>query len=984
MKNLTFTILGLIFLLGVFQVKSQNKFASLEENRAFKQKLINEEQLGYNNQVLPQNISKQKSLLAVNDYGDTPDLNWAGQFGGSANDYGRDIVSDDDGNVYITGSFSGEITVASNTLTCIGIRDAIIAMFDNAGNLVWLTQLSSSENESVDAYGICLDDSHNIYVTGYYTGNVTFGTINLTDNAEMNLFYTKLNSSGDVLMAKNHGYADETEIGLKIDADDSGNIYVLGSTDTYTSWRHATIILKFNQSGILLWEQKHDESFNDIVVYNSNIYFAALFEGTNDGIIDDDITLELLQGGYGDAFIAKAELNGDFLWASLAGRTGWFSGNSYGEFLAVDENENIYMAGFFRSDVVFGNDTLYTDYPSNGFIAKCSSSGDFLWARLIATLSSDDVCTDISGNSYVAHSNQITKFDTAGIEQWTEEIDYYLIAITISPSDKLLTTGNLDGLIFLSQLDNTANEEWFVQFEGNSASSYVIGMVTDNTGKVYTYGCTSNTIDYFGEEVTKGIFICKQNGSGEVIWLKQFAEVQMPFGSQGNYLNIDTLTSHIYITGELYDELIIPGEIRLTPAEDGRVFILKYDLDGNYIWHVQEDFKGDEPSVVPDQSGNVILSGTFNNIITIGNTELESAGGRDGFVAKYDENGNFQWAMRAGGESIEYMAITAIDQNDNIYLSGEFISENVTVDDTEITLAEGDGNIIFSKIGTDGDVLWVKSFAASHHEWHDGLCWPTGIKTDAEGNIFIKGSHADSVYFDDILLTSPYYRYSKFITKINPLGNVIWAKSLNQRGGSYWFDYNQFDIDSEGNVYFGMQAKDTMNFGDDFQYIPSGAYDLFVAKYTTNGDLDWVKAMQGNETSNNWISSVAVYDTLNVFVGGFLGNYLSIDDEELTSTNRHGFVTMFGDDISGVKEVYNRNNKQFDIYPNPSNGLVTFNSNFKLNNKIEILNVTGQIVHTVNITSKNQQIDLRNLSNGLYFIKVSNDKYFKTEKLIIE
>jgi hypothetical protein len=659
------------------------------------------------------------------------------------------------------------------------------------------------------------------------------------------------------------------------------------------------------------------------------------------------------------------------------------SGDSREPFICIDDNENIYVTGFFRYDIILGNDTLFDDYSA--FIAKCNSNGEFFGAKLIESgYYPKDICVDANGNSYVVYSNLLAQFNTSGEEQWVKELNNFPYGVSINASDKLVTTGSIDGLIFVSQLDNNANEEWLVQFEGNAASGYVIGMVTDNTGKVYTYGCTSNTIDYFGEEVNKGIFICKQNGSGEVIWLKQFAEVQMPCGSQGNYLNIDTLTSHIYITGELYDELIIPGEITLTPAEDGSVFILKYDLDGNYVWSLLEDFPGEEPSVVPDNSGNIILSGVFYGIITIGNTVLESAGGRDGFVAKYDENGNFLWAIRAGGESTEYMAITAIDQNDNIYLSGEFISENVTVDDTEITLAEGDGNIIFAKIGTDGDVLWVKSFAASHHEWHDGLCWPTGIKTDPEGNIFIKGSHADSVYFDDILLTSPYYWYSKFITKINPLGNVIWAKSLNQHGWGYWYDYNQFDIDSEGNVYFGMQARDTMDFGDDFQYIPSGACDLFVAKYTTNGDLNWVKAMQGNESSYNWISSVAVYDTLNVFVGGSLGNYLSIDDEELTSTNRHGFVTMFGDDISGVKEVYNRNNKQFDIYPNPSNGLVTFTSNFKLNNKIEILNVTGQIVHTVNITSKKQQIDLRNLSNGLYFIKVSSDKYFKTEKLIIE
>ena len=168
---------------------------------------------------------------------------------------------------------------------------------------------------------------------------------------------------------------------------------------------------------------------------------------------------------------------------------------------------------------------------------------------------------------------------------------------------------------------------WIGQFGSSvvdTSYGYVIGMVADNSANVYTYGYSSHTTNYFGEEVNKGIFICKQNGSGNVIWLKQFADIQMGYGSQGNFINIDKLTSHIYITGELDDELIIPGETTLTPAEGGSIFILKYDLNGNYVWHVQEDFSGEEPSVVPDNSGNVILSGVFWDEITIGTTGLIS------------------------------------------------------------------------------------------------------------------------------------------------------------------------------------------------------------------------------------------------------------------------------------------------------------------------------------------------------------------------
>ncbi|GAI03281.1 unnamed protein product, partial [marine sediment metagenome] len=231
---------------------------------------------------------------------------------------------------------------------------------------------------------------------------------------------------------------------------------------------------------------------------------------------------------------------------------------------------------------------------------------------------------------------------------------------------------------------------------------------SDNSGNIYTYSYVSNKAEFLDEMIDEGIFICKQTGNGNLVWLKQFPYSQnMDYGSQGNYINIDDNTGHIYITGALEDQLIIPGETTLVPGDEGSIFVLKYDLDGNYVWSIQEDFAGKELSVVPDYSGNIVLSGIFRDIITIGTTGLTSDGEQDGFVAKYDAGGNFLWAIRAGGELIEYMAITSTDSSNNIYLSGEFISENVTVDDTEITMEEGDGNIIFAKLDSDGNVQWV-------------------------------------------------------------------------------------------------------------------------------------------------------------------------------------------------------------------------------------------------------------------------------------
>ena len=597
------------------------------------------------------------------------------------------------------------------------------------------------------------------------------------------------------------------------------------------------------------------------------------------------------------------------------------------------------------------------------------------------------ICTDDSNNSYVTYSNNFTKYDTNGNKLFWQPLEDTPIDISMTTSNKIVTVGSNDGLIYLSQYDTTITEEWSTHFGGDAGTAQILGMVSDDEGNVYTYGNTTNRINYLGETFDKGIFICKQEPKGDLVWSHQFPEVNITDGTLGDYISIDTTNNRLYITGNFSTDLNINETTTLTPSEYGSVFVLKYDLDGSYIWSIQEDFKGDEPSVIHDYNENVILSGTFKDeTINIGNTQLTNSGGDDGFLAKYDSDGNFSWAIKAGGESTEYSTFASVDENNNIYLTGEFISENISIGETDFTLAEGEGNIVLAKLDNNGNVLWHKTFGTSEAEtWNDYTCWPTGIITSTEGYSYIKGWHGDSVYFDDNLLRNSYSLFSFFVSKTDPTGDIIWIKSIEKHGGG--FDYNQFDIDRKGSIYLGVSSTDTLGFGEDFVHNPSGKCDLLVAKYLNDGTLDWVKSFASNDEGKNRISSVAVYDTSNIFVSGYYERYLSIEDQILTTNNKHGFVAMFGDEINqttGVKDIYNRNNGQLSFYPNPSSGILYLNTQDNFKGVVEILNLSGQIVHSEHIESNNQAINLNNLLPGVYFVRVKNNRNYTTEKLIIE
>jgi hypothetical protein len=502
---------------------------------------------------------------------------------------------------------------------------------------------------------------------------------------------------------------------------------------------------------------------------------------------------------------------------------------------------------------------------------------------------------------------------------------------------------------------------------------------------LYVYGYASNTLDYFGHPVNKGLFLAKQNSTGEVIWLRQFPDI---FGENdlGSYIVTDTLTENVYIAGNFFEPLVIPGGITLTPEEDGSLFIIKFNFNGDNQWAVQEDFISPRHfCLAPDYSGNILLSGTFSDNISIGNTSLTSAGSLDVFISKYNSQGNFQWARRAGGEEIEYVGLISTDASDNIYLTGEFISENITVHNSTITLNEGDGNILFAKLDANGNVLWVTSKANSSMPFMEYYCWPTSIQTLPDGNTYMKGWHGDSTYFDNILLRSPYgLGISYFIAKFDPDGNTIWAKSVDQH--KYGFDYNQMDLDQMGNVYWGAQIRDTIHFGNDFTYIPNGSCDLFVAKYLSDGELDWIKTMESETTC--WLNSIAVCDEESIYVGGQFYKYLNFNNTALTSLNQHGFVALIGETV-GVNEYNNGIDKGlFDLYPNPSSDKTTIashNSNIS-NIYIEMMDITGKKVFEKHVHHFQQfiEIDLATISNGVYLVKVIANNQIEVKKLIID
>ena len=133
-----------------------------------------------------------------------PVYKWSKSFGGSYFDIARAVATDNSGNAYTTGGFSGTVDFDPGTsvfnLTSGGTsdKDIFISKFDSIGNFIWAKSIGSTDFD--EGYSIVIDSIKNIYVTGYFRHIVDFdpgpGTYtlqaSLSGNSNDNAFILEL------------------------------------------------------------------------------------------------------------------------------------------------------------------------------------------------------------------------------------------------------------------------------------------------------------------------------------------------------------------------------------------------------------------------------------------------------------------------------------------------------------------------------------------------------------------------------------------------------------------------------------------------------------------------------------------------------------------------------------------------------------------------------------------------------------------------
>lgn len=351
---------------------------------------------------------------------------------------------DSEGNMYHVYRFSGTVDFdpgsGTSQITATGTNGLALVKYDADGNFIWAKEVGGYQILNSNYYGFDIDtDTDDIYITGGYSGTFDFdpgaGTTNATSGGSDDIFVSKFNSDGEFVWVK-------TMVG-------SGSV--------------------------------QDTGFN-VLVGENHIYISG-FARSNPFDIDPGAgTTELERFGHLDAYIAKFEFDGDFVWGLSMGS------ETFGDlptYQYLDENENIYTAGAYREAMNVGDagagDIILPDTGTNysAYITKHNSSGELQWAKSFHSASANEyaqaVDADDNGNLYIA-------------------IEFYGV-VDLDPgagTEEYTPVGTND--LAIVKLDSDGDFVWAKQLSGSGAE--LVRSLSIENDKLYVSGSFPSTVDF--------------------------------------------------------------------------------------------------------------------------------------------------------------------------------------------------------------------------------------------------------------------------------------------------------------------------------------------------------------------------------------------------------------------------------------------------------------------------------------------------------
>lgn len=346
------------------------------------------------------------------------DTAWVRTYNGPGNDWDLPfgIALDDSNNVYVTGYSIGSGTG----------YDYVTLKYYSNGNLAWLRRYNSPGNGDDEATALAVDGHGNAYVAG------------LSNHGLLTIRYYP---NGDTAWLR----ACPGQWVRSCKLDGLGNVYIVGLSWGGSQAEEDYTTIKYDTSGNQIWVRTYNGGLfskdqpNDMTIDGSGNICVTGSSGRN------QIDINYLT--------IKYNPTGDTAWIRSYSRPGsTYDGASR---IATDNFDNIYVTGYTT-----GTDTLL-DYTT----IKYYPNGETAWVRIYDSPENGDdmpwgLAVDLSGNVYVTGNSGTVKYDSLGNQLWTDSRlgndvttdtagSAYVVGgntLKFDPAGNLLWTGTMGGL----------------------------------------------------------------------------------------------------------------------------------------------------------------------------------------------------------------------------------------------------------------------------------------------------------------------------------------------------------------------------------------------------------------------------------------------------------------------------------------------------------------------------------------------------------
>lgn len=533
------------------------------------------------------------------------------------------------------------------------------------------------------------------------------------------------------------------------------------------------------------------------------------------------------------------------------------------------------------------------------------------------------------------------------------------------------------GLSISTLLFSQPNWDWAVQFN-TDFYDYAAHVDHDVNGNLYVCGEFKDSI-VFGTPVLYGntndysIFVVKYDPYGNLVWARTAA------CSNYSYARDICVApdGSIYVTGMFSGGIITFGAFTLNGVQQ-QIYIVKYDPFGGVVWAKSAGGSDDDDAytVTSDSNGDVVIGGKYSSSVCYFDSYSVSPvnqSATDGFVAKYDSNGNALWARTCGGVSYDNIVNVECDNVGNVYAGGTFRGAAMTAGSLTIS-GHGDYDMLILKYDSAGNEIWGRAFGGIQYE----AC--TGTQITPSGNVVISGYGGASsmVVFDADTLFN--INGGIYIATLDGAGNVLWA--INEGSPGFAVSYTWWDpvgIDGIGDLYFaGHFTSVSADVSGDtiYNYDNSGTTgDFFIAKYDSLGNLIWL--YQNGGTQYDAIFDITVKDIDNFAItGGFTHPTFLFPPDTLHNTGLFRyFLAQAGSGLTG-SSLSGSGVPQFMIFPNPTSSElnVCLDQRFSLEEmSVGIYDLSGRTLDTYELNSHNFVVDCTTYKSGTYLLTVQTD-----------